>query len=307
MKSLEVMNSFNLDNLPTLDVAVLGALELFIKEDLPKIKIDYKKPLVVGSGNALATGKILFRDSFATFSSESDFEEKLKNLKEIDGVVLISASGGKDAPQIVKKSKEYKKQVTLITNNKNSLAQNLLDKKDNFFIFPKQREPYTYNTSTYLGMIFGKTGENPKKIYDFINKKLSKIDFSKFKEYERFYFIIPDKFDLISRMFHFKFMELFGRTIARDIETESGIKHGTTVVKSNELFVYFGGSNKSRESNSINIPLPSTADYGAMMAIGYFVIGKLQGIKENYFSKGLTEYTKEMSRKFNQDIKEIVE
>ena len=91
--NLEVMRTFTLKNIPNLDVCVLGALELFAREKIPRMKIPYKHPLVVGSGNAEVTGRILFHDKDCVFASESDVKEKLKKIKSIDGVVLISASG----------------------------------------------------------------------------------------------------------------------------------------------------------------------------------------------------------------------
>ena len=58
--NIELMQSFTLKNIPFLDTCVLAALDLFAQEDVPQIKIPYKRPLVVGSGNAAATGKIIF-------------------------------------------------------------------------------------------------------------------------------------------------------------------------------------------------------------------------------------------------------
>ena len=67
-KNIDVLNTFTIDTIPDLDVAVLGALELFQKEKLPRIEISYKRPLVVGSGNAEATGRIIFEDTDAVFA-----------------------------------------------------------------------------------------------------------------------------------------------------------------------------------------------------------------------------------------------
>ena len=55
------------------------------------------------------------------------------------------------------------------------------------YVFPKQREPYTYNTSTYLGMILGRTKEDPKKIETFIKNKVDKIKLPSFKKYNKFF------------------------------------------------------------------------------------------------------------------------
>ncbi|PIN91325.1 hypothetical protein COU57_01095 [Candidatus Pacearchaeota archaeon CG10_big_fil_rev_8_21_14_0_10_32_14] len=302
----KTMQSLTLKNIPDLDVCVLGALELFSSIKIPKIEISYKKPLVVGSGNAEATGRIIFEDKDAVFASESNFEEKLKNIKSIDGVVLISASGGKHAPIIAKTSREFRKNVTLITNNQNALAK---EYSDRVFVFPKQKEPYTYNTSTYMGMILGKTHESPDKIYDFIKLRIDKIKLPNLGRYDKYYLIVPPKFSGIIRMLNVKFIELFGRRVARDVETSEYVKHATTVVPSNELFISFGEENKNwgDKKNRLHIPLPKNADYGTIMAISYYLIGKIQKSHTPYFKKNISNYTKSVSKIFGQEIKPIVE
>ena len=83
-KNINTLNTFTLDTIPDLDVAILGALELFQKEKLPRLDIKkYKRPMVVGSGNAEVTGRIIFEDADAVFASESDFESKLKHIPDL--------------------------------------------------------------------------------------------------------------------------------------------------------------------------------------------------------------------------------
>jgi len=306
-KNYEVMQNFTLKNIPSLDVCVLGALELFMKSKLKNIKISYKKPLVVGSGNAEATGKIIFENKDVVFANEGNFEEKLKNIKGIDGVVLVSASGGKHSPIIAKISKKYKKKITLITNNKNSLAKKYMNSKDRIYISKKQREPYTYNTSTYMGMILSKTKEDPKNIYNYIKNKTDKIKLPDFRKYDKYYIIVPTKFSGIIRMLQVKFIELFGRQVARDVETIEYIKHATTVVPSKELFISFGQENKVYGKNRLHIPLPKNSDYGAMMAISYYIIGKIQNRKKDFFKKNIVKYMKEASLIFKEKMEPIVE
>ena len=307
--NLDIMNSFELGDIPTLDVCVLGALELFMQKKIPRMKLPYKHPLVVGSGNAEATGRILFHDTDSVFASESDVKEKLKKIKTIDGVVLISASGSKHAPKIAKIAKRYKKHITLISNSAHAPAEKYLDHKHSYdeYIFPRQREPYTYNTSTYMGMILGKTHENPWKIYNFIEKKISKLKLPNFKKYDKFYILVPAKFSRITRMLQIKFIELFGRTVARDIETIEYVKHATTIVPSNELFISFGDKNVYYGKNQLHVPLPKNADYATMMAVSYFIVGKIQGMKEPYFKKNIVKYCREASKIFGTKIEVIVE
>lgn len=308
-ENLEIMKNFDLKHIPDLDVCVLGALELFGETEIPKIKIHYKRPLVVGSGNAEATGRIIFKDYDAVFASESNFESKLKNIKSIDGVVLISASGGKHGPGIVKKAKEYGKRVSLITCNSNSLAERLLEKKkDEIYVFPKQREPYTYNTSTYMGMILGKTGEDVGKTKKFIEGKVDRINLPDFRKYKKYVLIVPSRFEEIVKMLNVKFIELFGREIARDVVSFEYAKHATTIIPSEkELFISFGEKNNVYGRDKLFIPLSKRADYGEMMAVGYYIIGKIQRAQPDWFKKNVESYTKKMSKVFGQKINAIVE
>src|SRR3989344_939491 len=291
-KNIDTLNTFTLDAIPDLDVAVLGALELFQKDKLPKLDLkQYRQLLVVGSGNAEATGKIIFEDTNAVFASESSFENKLKHIPDIDGVILISASGGKHAPVIAKYAKNLGKSVILITNNPNAEATKFI-KDDKIFVFPKNREPYTYNTSTYMGMILGKTNEDPEKIQKFIQQQVDTLTFPDFSQYDKYFLIIPPKFSNILRMLEVKFIELFGRKIARDVETSEYMKHAVTVVPSNELFVSFGEENAmwGEPAQRLHIPLPENAGHAAIMAIGYYVIAQIQKQHPPYFKANIAEY-----------------
>lgn len=306
------LDKFDLTSLPDLDIVVLGALELFQKESLPQIDLSsFKRPLVVGSGNAEATGRIVFTDSDAIFASESNYEEKLKKIESIDGVILVSASGGKHAPIIAKKARVPSKRVALITNTQNSPAKAELDlaNGDQEYVFPKNREPYTYNTSTYMGMILGKTGEDPLEIETFIKEHIDTITFPDFAKYDKYYLIIPPQFSGIIRMLHVKFIELFGRNVARDIETAEYVRHATTVAPADELFISFGQENDTwgAPEDRLHISLPENADYVAMMSIGYYVIAQIQKAQPPYFKENITQYTKDVSKVFGSTIKPIVE
>lgn len=308
----DILESFDIGSLPDLDIVVLGALELFQETDLPKIDLShYKHPLIVGSGNAEATGRIIFNDQDAIFASESDYENKLNSVRSIDGVVLVSASGGKHAPIIAKKAKEMAKGVTLITNTVDSPAHAELDLDggDSEYVFPKNREPYTYNTSTYMGMILGKTGEDPSEIANFIHEQTSQIKWPDFSQFDKYYLVVPPEFAGIIRMLQVKFIELFGRNVARDVETSEYVRHATTVAASNEMFISFGEENTQwgKSENRIHVPLPDNADYGAMMAVGYYTVAQIQKAQPQYFKENIEQYTTDVSKIFGQNIPPIVE
>lgn len=309
--NLKILQKFDIDSLPDLDVAVMGALELFADKDLPKIDIGkYKKPLVVGSGNAEATGRIIFEKSDAVFASESSFHEKLAAIPAIDEVVIVSASGAKHAPIIAAHAREAGKHVTLITCTDNSLAQKTLEPSQlTAHVYPKNREPYTYNTSTYMAMILGASNENPAAIHEFITKNVATLDFPDFSSYDKYYLIVPPELSGIIRMLEVKFIELFARKIARDVETSEYIKHATTVTDSGELFINFGEPNTTwgDPAKRLNVPLPAGGGYAAMMAVGYWVISQIQKAQPPYFKQNIADYCQFISGVFGEELSPIVE
>lgn len=311
--NIERLNTFELGDQPGLDVAVLGALELFEKYGLPVIDTEkYDHPLVVGSGGAEACSRIVFEKADAVFASESSYGEKLENIPGIDRVVLVSASGEKHAPGIIETAKKFGKKVILLTNTLDSSASRLLDTEigDEQLTLRKNREPYTYNTSTYMGMIMARTGENPATIAQFIRERIDAIQWPDFSKYDKYYLAVPTELSGITRLLQLKFIELFGRNIARDIETQEYMKvHATTVVPSDEMFISFGEPNNDwgQPENRLFIPLPESCDYGAMMAIGYFTIGQIQKAYPDMYKDNIVAYTEKVSSKTGQNIKPIVE
>ena len=301
----KMINQKSTPSLPDLDFCVLSALHLFSREELPDLDLgNYQRPLVVGSGNAAVTGKILLKEKDAVFADESNYQDKLKNIPAIDGAILISASGGKHAPIIAQELQKKKIETRLLTNNSNAPAKQQAAKS---FVFPKLPEPYTYNTSTYLGMILAKTKEDPHKILEYLRqlKKMLPIDLDKFNA---FCIIVPEEFDLVREMFQTKFQELFGPMISAKICTPEQMKHAKTVIPSEkELFISLGYQNNLFGKHRLTLPLPHQADFGAVMATGYFIIGQIQKQHPPYFKDNIESYTKEISKVFGQEIKPIVE
>ena len=158
-------------------------------------------------------------------------------------------------------------------------------------------------------MILGYTQEDPAKIQSFIKETIDIMDLSKLGQYEKFYCMVPTKFSLVTRMMQIKFTELFGRMIARDVETHENTKHATTVVKSNELFLSFGKEDTlwGDEGHRLSIPLPEWANYGTMIAVAYYVIGKIQKSQHPYFKERIVEYTDEISKVFGETISPIID
>lgn len=306
---LQKLESFDENNLPSLREVVLGALELFIKNGMSNVTIkEFKKPVIVGSGNAIASAKILYANKDCVFADENNYQEAISR-EGIDGVVIFSASGAKHAPIIAKAAVDKGLITQLVTCTPNSPAEAIVG-KENTIISLKNREPYTYNTSTYMGWIISITKEDPKIIYDFLTKDianfLQNIDFSK---YNGFLLATPNEFPGVKQLFEVKFIELFGRKVARDVKTFEELKHAVTVVPSDtELAIKFGSNVIDFQNDAIEIPMPKNLGPGFLMAIGYFVIGHIQEQHPQYFKENIKSYIERLNQTdFGKGMKVVVE
>jgi hypothetical protein len=306
----EVLEEFTLQTIPELDTVTLGALELFESTVLPEVDYaKFKRPLVVGSGNAAVAGKLIFDDVDAVFADESSYLQKLSTIDSIDGAYLISASGGKHAITIAQELKNRNIETILLTNNQNAPAKTIVGEASTF-VFPKNREPYTYNTSTYMGMLLSKTFEDERTILDFITNNVIPAIPTNLSSYNAFYLIVPEHFTEVREMFETKFNELFGPKLMARVFTLEQTKHAKTVIPlERELFVSFGVENTQfgAPENRLTIPLPEGADYAVMMAIGYVFVGYIQKQFPPYYKERVVEYCKETSASFGSTISPIVE
>ena len=297
--------AFDKSRLIDLDECVLNALELFIRTLLPHPDLgEFTKPLVLGSGNAAATGRVMFADREAVFADEGSYKAKLSSVSGINGAVLISASGGKHAPVIAEDLRARGIKTILLTNNPDAPAGKFVSKT---YVFPKNPEPYTYNTSTYLGLILSKTGERPGKILDHIQKIRAAVP-ENLSSYSAYYLLVPETYDVVREMFQTKFDELFGPMVTARVFTPEQTKHAKTVVSSDrELFISFGCQNDLFGTQRLFIPLPENVGFGAVLAVGYYIIGHIQKQHPPYFKDSIQAYTKMASKVFNQTITPITE
>ena len=309
------MSNFDLKSLIDLDECVMNALGLFADPatSFPKPDLSrFKRPLVVGSGNAIATGRIIFDSTDAVYADEGTFQNKLDMINDLDGVILLSASGAKHAPMIAEAVEPRELPLLLFTCNPSPLAKNGISE---VHVFPSRPEPYTYNTSTYMGMMMATLVADPaaeaqkirRHITDQVDPALAGLG-KELGDFDAFYLLVPEEFELIRIMLTTKFVELFGRRVARDVFTWEQTKHATTVVNApNELFLAFGRENTSLGADRLNVPLPENATYPAIMAVGYYVIGKIQTQKPAWFKEGVGPFAQKTSEIFGQTIEPIVE
>src|SRR3989344_9222116 len=161
-----------MDRIMNLDENVLLTLDFFAKNPPPSVDANqFNLPFVVGSGNAYNTGLIIFSEKAAVFADESNFKKIIASFEKaiqgglIKDAVVISASGGKDSVWEIELAKKHGLRTFLLTTKGKSDAAKIADK---VYVFKSIAEPYTYNTSTYMGIILSATKENPLKIKEYI-------------------------------------------------------------------------------------------------------------------------------------------
>ena len=283
-----------MENIPNLDQVVLDTLDFFTQNPSPALDItSFSFPFIVGSGNAYNTGTILFSEKAAVFADESNFKTLLPAYKKaldehlITQAVVISASGGKDSVWEIELAKKAGLHTTLLTTKAHSPAAKIADK---VFTFQSIPEPYTYNTSTYLGMILAATKENPQQIKEYI---LS-LEFPKnFGTYKAYAFVLPDAFLPVCPMLDIKKDELFGPHVSLRAFSQGHARHAKFVNRTpDELVVslfeknqYFGDP-----KNRWDIFPPHTFTFAGVMALTYYIIGKIQTTKPQYFKENIENY-----------------
>ena len=227
-------------------------------------------------------------------ADESNFREiisrykDLINKKIIREVIVISASGEKDSVWEIELAKKNKLKTILLTCSPDSTAARLVDK---VFVYPKTAEPYTYNVSTYLGIILSFTGEKPESILNFLKKTKLIKKISDFKFYS---FVLPDEFLNICPMLDIKKSELFGPLVSIRSFSFGHARHAKFVIRDkNELVITLGNEKNKyfgEEKSRVQITLPKNTDFALMLCLTYYLIGKIQESKPAYFKKHIKNY-----------------
>lgn len=281
-------------NLPTLDEIVLQSLDFFVKIPPPVMDLSvFSMPFVVGSGNALNTGKILFTNKAAVFADESNFKsisaayEPVITKGLINDAVVISASGEKDSVWEIELSKKMGLKTTLLTCKPNSSAAQIAD---TVIVYKSIEEPYTYNTSTYLGMILSATHESPSDIKNYM-KALPLL--AGFTDYIGFAFVLNDRYINVAPMIITKRDELFGPHIMIRAVAEGHARHAKFVHRWNkELVISIGIENKhfGDPAHRWDIPLPKEASFGTVMTLTYYLCGLIQKAKTPFFMQNVKAF-----------------
>lgn len=304
-----ILETFDEATLPDLDVAVRGALELCAEEQLPAFEVSqFGRPIVLGSVNAHTVAQLLFAEQAVAYGDEDTYKAVLNTHRdEADSVVVLSASGGKHAVAMAAAAQGTGLPVWLITNTAQAPAAAHVDPVQ-VLVFPKNREPYTYNTSTYLSMLLAQTKEDPVVIRRQVDAAQAALP-DTLGQYDAFFCIIPPPWVPIRAMLATKFDELFGGRVSVRIFTLEEAKHAKTVVPSEtECFLSFGEEQTlfGDPDVRVSVPVAGVLGYGAMVSVGYAVIGAIQRMHPPYFKEHIGAYAKEASTLFGQSINPVV-
>lgn len=290
-----------MNDIINLDQDVLLTLDFFIKNTPPSLDINsFNLPFVVGSGNAYNTGLILFSEKAAIFADESNFKnliaafEKAIHEKLITQAVIISASGGKDSVWEIELAKKYSLATTLLTTKGESNAAKIADK---VYVYDSIDEPYTYNVSTYMGMILSATKEDPNDIKNYINSLKFPDNFANYKSYS---FVVPDKYMYICPMLDIKKNELFGPNLSMRAFSQGHARHAKFVIRSkDELVITLGSKNEyfGDPNHRWDISIPDNISFAAVMAVTYYIVGKIQNTKPQYFKENIANYVNDYGPK----------
>lgn len=288
-------------DLINLDQVVLKTLDFFTDNKPPFLdKNKFNLPFVVGSGNAYNTGLIIFSEKAAVFADESNFKqliaafEKAMSTGLITQAVVISASGEKDSVWEIELAKKYSLQATLLTTKSESNAAKIADE---VLVYKSIDEPYTYNTSTYMGMILSATGEDPVRIKEYINSLSFPDNFDQYKSYA---FVIPDKYMNICPMLDIKKDELFGPHLSIRAFSQGHARHAKFVIRSkDELVITLGGKNEffGDPESRWDIALPEDIGFAGVMAATYYIVGRIQVSKPQYFKENIANYVNDYGPK----------
>lgn len=284
-----------------LDEDVLLTLDFFANNTPPSVDINsFNFPFVVGSGNAYNTGLIIFSEKAAIFADESNFKNLIAAYNQaiksgmLTQAVVISASGGKDSVWEIEQAKKYSLETTLLTTKGDSDAAKIADK---VYVFKSIDEPYTYNVSTYMGMILSATGENPTNIKNYINSLKFPDNFDNYKSYS---FVLPDKYMNICPMLDIKKNELFGPNLSLRAFSQGHARHAKFVIRSKvELVITLGEKNEffGDPDHRWDIPLSDGIDFAGVMAATYYVVGKIQKSKPQYYKENISSYVNDYGPK----------
>ena len=278
---------------PSLREVALHAVAHLSRREVPRLPRIPHCSLIIGSGNAAATGKALYPAMI--HATESDYHEKLSAARH---VVLISASGAKHAPSIARQAREAEKRVLLITTNPDAPAKAYAERT---IITPAVEEPYTYNTSTYAGMLAMLPEKHEWKQVHQLDKKSIRIIPG--RKPRMITFILPARLAWLKDFILTKGDELFAPRIAFRAFTSEEVKHAKTIIPDKrEYFILLTTPDRAvrillQERWQTRLILPE-ASKAVSLLMTYVLIGRLQEAMPDWFGTHLPAYEKLLQNVF---------
>ena len=139
-------------------------------------------------------------------------------------------------------------------------------------------------------MILSVTKEKPQEIKQYI----ASITFpDNFGDYKSYAFVLPDAFLHICPMLEIKKDELFGPHVSLRAFSQGHARHAKFVNRSKDELVitlekkneYFGDPNSRWD-----IFPPKEMGFAGIMALTYYIVGKIQKAKPQYFKENIEKY-----------------
>jgi hypothetical protein len=289
--------------IPPLSYYVRRALDFIGENRGFKLNLpESRRTLVVGSGNAYWTGRLIYRLSDRKFSHA----EEVQAIHHIDSehedlgdVTIVSATGSRQVVDVAKYAMDKGLKVNSITCNPNSELKAALGERINEILIPSISEPPTINTASYGMMLYGITGEGPKPITDFLQE--INAPSQGYATYDSFSTILPDSMLELGRMASWKMHEIFGRSRGTLGTNATQLIHGGAVRDSDrELFIGIGVGGKVFDRIR-RVPPPEEKRHIVSLPAGfgplgyfmttYHIIGMIQEqLNDRGFGRGLETY-----------------
>jgi hypothetical protein len=157
-----------------------------------------------------------------------------------------------------------------------------------------------------MGMIMSSTGENAADL----KKNISKLSIpANFGNYQGYAFILPDKFMPVCPMLEIKKSELFGPKVSLRAFSQGHARHAKFVIRtSDELVISIGQKNEffGNPDGRWDIGLPPDANFAGIMALTYYIVGKIQDLKPPYFKENIGNYVSDYGPKaYSLDTKQF--
>ncbi len=260
--------------------------------ELPSLPHIPSCALAVGSGNAAATARVLFPT--ALHATESSYTQLLPHVKT---VLVVSASGAKHAPLIVRTAREAGKRVLLVTTRQDAPAAAFASR---VIRTPALDEPYSYNVSTYAGMLALLREDHAWRSVPRYAKRLDAFTLP--VRPRMITIVVPDAAFWMIPFLLTKGDELFAARLPLRVFTLSELMHAKTIIPHpREVFLLLGVKSPFflKDRLVLRVPFPS-ASHAVHLLMAYAVIGRIQEIMPDWFGRHIAAYTARLHQIFGR-------